>query len=195
MQERARRVVLQEASRMLEVQIQDLVDDFLAQVRTWEDRQQILLTAVEREKRIVGFLVLLINGFIGCLVLLMLVLLVIEKTRDLGVLLALGATPRGVMSLFLTTGLVLVTLGVGAGLGLGYLFTLIINPLHDAVHALTGWLLFDPETYRLDRLPTTISVGEVLASVLPSVLFGLLASLVPAVWASRQDPIKAIHYE
>ncbi len=170
--------------------------DSIIDVHTWEEtRQQILIEAVDREKWIVGFLILLINAFIGCVVLLMLVLLVIEKTRDMGVLMALGATPRGVISIFLADGLAIVAIGTVLGLVAGHYFTLHLNTIHDLFHAWTGYRLFDPEIYKLDRLPASVSVSEVLLSVLPSIKFGLVASLIPAIWASRQDPIKAIHYE
>lgn len=165
-------------------------------VQTWEEtRQQILIEAVDREKWIVGFLIFVINGFIGCVVLLMLALLVIEKTRDMGVLMALGATPRGVITIFLVDGLAIVAFGIVLGLFSGHYFTVCLNPIHDLFHAWTGYRLFDPEIYKLDRLPASVSFNEVLLSALPSVLFGLVASLVPAIWASRHDPIKAIHYE
>ena len=167
----------------------------MARLLTWEKRQQVLLQAVEREKLIVGILVLVINMFIACLVLLMLVLIIIEKTRDLGVLLALGATSHGAVTIFLTTGLLLVTVGTGLGLVGGYFFVKFINPIHDAIHSAFGFKLFDPETYKIDRLPSTVSFTGVLQSTLPSILFGMVASLFPAIWASRQSPIKAIHYE
>jgi hypothetical protein len=166
-----------------------------AEVKTWEEKRRIFIQAVDQEKWIVGFLVFLVDVFIAFVVLLMLVLLVIEKTRDTGILLALGARPRGIVRIFLTEGLVVVAFGVVIGLVVGYFFIRNINTLHDGIHALTGLRLFDPEIYQMDRIPTTVTSAEVMLSIFPSVLFGFLASLIPAVWAAHQDPIKAIHYE
>lgn len=192
----ARRAVLLRAAQEFTEGIRPhLSNPLVARIRTWEDRQQILLQAVEREKGIVGFLVLLINVFIACLVLLMLVLLIIEKTRDIGVLLSLGATTRGTVAIFLITGVAIIALGTGLGLVGGYYFVKRINVVLDSIYYLFGFKLFDPETYKLDRLPTTVSLTGVLGSTLPAILFGLAASLIPAIWASRRDPIKAIHYE
>ena len=119
----------------------------------------------------------------------------IEKTRDMGVLLALGATPGGVVRIFLANGLMIVAAGTLLGLAIGYLFCVYINPIHDWIQATTGWRLFPAEIYHMDRIPITFQLGDVLLSIAPPVVLGFLSSLIPAVWASRRDPIKAIHYE
>jgi lipoprotein-releasing system permease protein len=166
-------------------------------VFTWEDlpRGRNLLKAVDIEKYLIYFLLLLLILFTSVLVLLMLLLTVIEKTRDMGILLALGATPGGVIRIFLTNGFVLSAAGIALGLGAGYLFCLYINPIHDWIHARTGWRLFPPEIYRMDQIPITFRPEDVLLSIAPPIILGFIASLLPAVWASRRDPIKAIHYE
>ena len=192
----ARMLVLETAERDLAPLLGELKKRSLAVIiRTWEEQRSVMIQAVDQEKWIVGFLVFLLNFFIGCVVLLMLILIVIEKTQDIGVLLALGAQPRGVVWIFLAGGLVIVTVGVLLGLLVGWAFVENINRIHDAIFAATGIKLFEPEIYQMDRIPTTVTISEVLVSIFPSVLFGFLASLVPAIWASHQDPIKAIHYE
>jgi lipoprotein-releasing system permease protein len=150
---------------------------------------------VKIEKWIMGFVVSLLDVFCSCVVLLMLVLIVLEKTRDCGVLLALGATPRGVFSIFLLTGLTITAVGTACGLVAGWLFLGAINSVHDGIYSLTGLRLWDPEVYLLDRIPTSVNPGIVVMSILPALLFGFGASLVPAIWAARKDPIQAIHHE
>ena len=142
-----------------------------------------------------GFVISLLNVFTGCIILLMLVLLVIEKTRDAGILLSLGASPAGVFTIFLLNGLIITVVGTVAGLALGTLFMTNINALHDWIYSVTGSQLFDPEVYLMDEIPVQITPLNVLFSTLPALIFGFKASLVPAYWASRQDPIHAIHYE
>ena len=164
-------------------------------VQTWEEQKAIFLKAVSIEKWIMGFVVSLLNIFTGCIILLMLVLLVIEKTRDAGILLSMGATPMGVFSIFLINGLLITLMGTAAGLLLGFLFTQNINTLHDWIYLWTGYQLFDPEVYLMDRIPIHLKISDVLFSLLPALIFGFLASLIPAFWASRKDPIQAIHYE
>jgi lipoprotein-releasing system permease protein len=162
---------------------------------SWEQLRGTLLTAVKIEKFVIYFLLVLLMSFTGLMVLLMLLLTVIEKTRDMGVLLALGATPTGVTRIFLAGGLVTCLAGTVLGLLLGYLFCWNINTIHDWVFALTGRELFAARIYHMDRIHITFQLGDVLLSVAPPVVLGFLASLVPAIWASRRDPIKAIHYE
>ncbi len=192
----ARRMVLISAQDDLRFQAEKLISrPFAAQVLTWEEQRPVLIRAVEREKSILLIIVILLMVFIGFIVLLMLMLLVIEKSRDIGVLLSLGAKPGGVVRIFLADGLAIVVLGVILGLIAGYFFTDNINRIHDAILVLTGVRLFAPEIYQLDRIPIAVTVSDVLLCVLPPVMLGFLASLIPAIWAARRDPIKILHYE
>jgi ABC-type lipoprotein release transport system permease subunit len=167
----------------------------LLKVVTWEELRSNLLRAVLIEKFLIYFLLVLLMAFSACMVLLMLLLTVIEKTRDIGVLLALGATPGDIQRLFLANGLFLSIAGTLLGLTLGYLFCIFINPIHDWIYAQTGMRLFPAEIYHMDRVPITFKPLDLLLSITPPVLLGFVASLSPAVWASRRDPIKAIQYE
>lgn len=164
-------------------------------VVTWEDQKRILLQAVAWEKLLLGIVLSLLNVFTGCVILFMLVLLVIEKVRDAGILLALGATPFGVFQIFLLNGLVITCVGAAAGVGLGILFVSNINTLHDWIYLWTGYRLFDQEVYLMDQIPYAITPVDIALSILPALVFGFAASLIPAIWAARKDPVQAIHNE
>lgn len=164
-------------------------------VKTWRELRRNLLKAVQIEKFLVYFLVLILVVFTGSMILLMLLLAVIEKTRDIGVLLSLGATPHGVTTIFLLNGLTICIVGTLAGFGLGLAFCGSINEIHDAIYELTGWRLFKAEIYHMDRIPIAFEPLDVVLSIVPPVVIGLLSSLVPALWAPRRDPIRAIQYE
>ncbi len=164
-------------------------------VRTWEDQRRNLLRAVDIEKRIISVMMLLIVLFAGFMIFLILTLMVIEKTRDLGVLRSLGATSRGVVWLFLRQGMTLTFLGIIVGLIAGTLLVQNINPLHDAIFHATGWRLFPPDIYYLDRIPTRMLLADWLIVIVPAIVCGLLGSIVPAFWAARRDPIEALHHE
>jgi lipoprotein-releasing system permease protein len=169
--------------------------DPLLQVKTWLELRQNMLKAVGREMWIVYFIVLILVFFTGSMILLMLLLTVIEKTRDIGILMALGATPNGVTAIFLINGLLISILGTLAGLGAGYLFCDNINEIHDRIYALTGRQLFAPEIYQMDRIPVAFEAANIAWSTVPPIAVGLLASLVPAAWAPRRDPIRSIQRE
>ncbi len=164
-------------------------------LRTWRDSKRYFLQAVEIEKWIMGFVVSLLNIFTSCIILLMLVLIVIEKTRDAGILMSLGARPRDILMIFMINGVTISIVGTVLGLIAGTIFLECINPVHDFISSLTGATLFDPEVYLMDKIPTSLEFTTVILSILPAIVFGLLASLVPAIWAARKNPIVAIHNE
>ncbi|MBN1442990.1 MAG: ABC transporter permease [Planctomycetes bacterium] len=164
-------------------------------VRTWEQLRINLIKAVRIEKFLVYFLVLILVFFTGSMILLMLLLAVIEKTRDIGILMSLGATPQGVTSIFLLNGSIICLLGTALGFALGLTFCSYINDIHDAIYDVTGWSLFRAEIYHMDRIPIAFQPLDILLSTVPPVCIGLLASLIPALWAPRRDPIRAIQYE
>ena len=184
---------LEETRKSVETAVEKI--DPRLEVTTWKDLRTTLLKAVNRETVIVYVIVFILVLFTGSLILLMLILTVIEKTRDIGVLMALGATPNGVTSIFLLNGMVICTVGMVLGLGLGHLFCSNINEIHDAIYRATGVQLFPPEIYHMDRIPIAFEPVDILQMTIWPVAIGFLASLIPAVWAPRRDPIKAIQYK
>ena len=96
-------------------------------VRTWEQKQGPLLAAVEVESAILNVLLFLIIAVAGFGILAIFYMIVVEKTRDIGVLKALGAGSSGVMSIFLSYGLALGIVGSGVGVMLGLVFVNNIN--------------------------------------------------------------------
>ena len=167
----------------------------LLAVQTWPEIRANLLKAVGIEKLLVYFIVLILIVFTGSMILLMLTLTVIEKTKDVGVLMSLGAPPGGVTKIFLFNGLLISMAGTAFGLGLGYAFSANINEIHDLIYAVSGVELFPAEIYQMDRIPVHFYPADILWCTLPPVIVGLLASLVPATWAPRRDPIGSIQYE
>ncbi len=97
-----------------------------------------LLPAVEVESAILNVLLFLIIAVAGFGILAIFYMIVVEKTRDIGVLKALGASSRGVMSIFLTYGLSLGVVGSGVGVILGLLFVHYINEIEGVLSWLTG---------------------------------------------------------
>ena len=178
-----------------EVQVAIADSRFPLLVETWRSIRANLLKAVRIEKLLVYFIVLILIVFTGSMILLMLILTVIEKTRDIGVLMSLGATSRGVTSIFMFNGLLISMLGTICGLALGYVFSSNINWIHDQIYTLTGVQLFPAEVYKMDRIPVHFYPIDILWCTLPPVLVGLLASFIPATWAPRRDPIGSLQYE
>jgi lipoprotein-releasing system permease protein len=164
-------------------------------IYTWQDKQSSLLTAVALEKSILNILLFLIIAVAGFGILAIFYMIVVEKTRDIGVLKSLGASRAGVMGIFLSYGLSLGTVGAGAGLGLGLLFVRYINEIRDALESLTGTKVFDPSIYYFFKIPTIVEPLTAGWVVLGSIAIAVLASVLPARRAARLHPVEALRYE
>ena len=99
------------------------------QVITWEDKQGPLLAAIGIEKGILNVLLFLIIAVAGFGILAIFSMIVVEKTRDIGILKALGASNGGVLKIFLGYGLLLGVVGAVIGTGLGVAITTYINEI------------------------------------------------------------------
>ena len=126
-------------------------------VRTWEQKKGPLLAAVEVESAILNVLLFLIIAVAGFGILAIFFMIVVEKTRDIGILKALGASSNGVMSIFLSYGLALGMVGSGVGVFLGLLFVKYINTIEDWITWLTGRKVFDQRIYYFPEIPTNIN--------------------------------------
>jgi lipoprotein-releasing system permease protein len=164
-------------------------------VFTWQDKQSSLLTAVALEKSILNVLLFLIIAVAGFGILAIFYMIVVEKTRDIGVLKALGASRAGIMGIFLSYGLSLGTVGAGAGLALGLLFVHYINEFRDFLETITGTKVFDPSIYYFFRIPTIVEPLTVAWVVAGSIAIAVLASVLPARRAAKLHPVEALRYE
>ena len=164
-------------------------------IYTWQDKQSSLLTAVALEKSILNILLFLIIAVAGFGILAIFYMIVVEKTRDIGVLKSLGASRGGVMGIFLSYGLSLGTVGAGAGLAIGLLFVRYINEIRDVLESITGTKVFDPSIYYFFRIPTIVEPLTVGWVVLGSIGIAVLASVLPARRAARLHPVEALRYE
>lgn len=167
----------------------------LYSVSTWRDKQGPLLAAVQMETAILNVLLFLIIAVAGFGILAIFFMIVVEKTRDIGILKALGASGRGVMGIFLSYGLSLGMVGSGGGLVLGLLFVLYINEIAKVLSAITGHEVFDPSIYYFYKIPTIIEPLTVAWIVCGAVVIAVMASVLPARRAARLHPVEALRYE
>ncbi len=164
-------------------------------IHTWQDTQRPLLSAVNMELTILNLLLFMIIAVAGFGILATFFMIVVEKTKDIGVLKALGAPSSGVMSIFLGYGMALGLVGTGAGIILGLLFVRYINQIAAVVQMITGQEVFDPSIYYFSEIPTIVSPLMVLLVGLGAILIAVMASVLPALRAARLHPVEALRYE
>jgi lipoprotein-releasing system permease protein len=164
-------------------------------ISTWEEKQGPLLAAIQIEKGILNVLLFLIIAVAGFGILAIFSMIVVEKTRDIGVLKALGASNGGVMKIFLGYGLLLGVVGAGLGTILGLSFAANINPIEKCISKITGGDIFDRSIYYFDKIPTDIQAWSVFLVNLGAIGIAVLFSVLPALRAAKLHPVRALRYE
>ncbi len=164
-------------------------------VSTWEKKQGPLLAAVEVEAAILNVLLFLIVAVAGFGILAIFYMIVVEKTRDIGILKSLGASSRGVMTIFLSYGVSLGIVGSGVGVIAGLLFVRYINQIEGGLTWLTGRKVFDETIYYFPSIPTKTYPMMVFWVALGAVTIAVLASVLPARRAAGLHPVRALRHE
>ena len=164
-------------------------------INTWEEKQGPLLAAIGVEKGILNVLLFMIVGVAGFGILAIFSMIVVEKTRDIGILKALGASNAGVMRIFLSYGLLLGLVGAGLGTILGLLFTYNINAIEKFLTKLTSHELFPRDIYYFSDIPTDIQTMSVVLVNVGAVAIAVLFSVLPALRAAMLHPVRALRYE
>ncbi len=164
-------------------------------VHTWEDKQGPLLAAISIEKGILNVLLFMIIAVAGFGILAIFSMIVVEKTRDIGILKALGASNTGVLNIFLTYGLLLGVVGAMLGSFFGVYITLNINEIEQFLTRWTGHELFDRSVYYFNEIPTDLNVGSLLLINVGAIAIAVLFSVLPALRAALLHPVRALRYE
>jgi len=170
-------------------------DQYAFNIQTWRDMQGPLLAAVRLETTILNILLFLIIAVAGFGILATFFMIVVEKTRDIGTLKALGASGTGVMSIFLSYGLLLGVVGSGVGMIGGLLFVRHINSIAAIIEKITGQEVFDPTVYYFNSIPTLIDPFTIMWVVAGSIFIATTASVLPALRAARMNPVQSLRFE
>ena len=164
-------------------------------VSTWEQKQGPILAAVAIEQSILNILLFFIIAVAGFGILAIFSMIVVEKTRDIGILKALGASTSGIRGIFLGYGLSLGIVGSGVGMIAGLLFVIYINVIEKWLSKFTGHKVFDDSIYYFNEIPTRIVPSTVAWIVGGALLIAIVASIWPAQRAAKLRPVQALRFE
>jgi lipoprotein-releasing system permease protein len=187
-------VDIDQVARKLQLAL-DALKPMFYRVSTWEQKQGPLLGAVAIEQSILNLLLFFIIAVAGFGILAIFSMIVVEKTRDIGVMKALGASTAGIRGIFLGYGLLLGALGSGVGMAGGLLFVQHINEIERLLSRVTGRKVFDDTIYYFDKIPTIIDPLTVCWIVTGALLIAVGASIWPAQRAARLHPVRALRFE
>jgi lipoprotein-releasing system permease protein len=179
------------------------VDAFLAtdrtipylQVQTWEERHAMLLGAVEKEKGLLTILFAIISLVAIAMIAVIFYMIVLEKTRDIGTLRALGASRSGIAGIFMGYGLAIGVVGSALGLVLATAIVINLNEIQDLLFHWFQFKMWDPRIYYFEKIPATINRQEVTVILFLAVLSSLMGAVIPALLAARLNPVDALRYE
>lgn len=163
--------------------------------RSWMDLNRTFLAALRHEKIIMAVILVLIIVVAAFNIASTLIMVVMEKTRDIGILKSIGAPRSSIRTIFMIDGLIVGGVGTFLGVVFGYLLANSLDSVVRLMGSLFGIELFPSTIYYFDKIPVATSVFDTCWIAGSAIALSLLASLYPAWQASKLNPVEAIRYE
>jgi lipoprotein-releasing system permease protein len=164
-------------------------------VQTWHEAAPDIFNALATEKNMMFYTLFFIMivaafGIVNCQI-----TFVVQKTREIGILKALGASNRQILLLFLSQSVIVGVLGVGLGLGVAMLALHYRNEFLDLMRHITHTELMPASIYHVYELPAEVQTADVIRICGTAFAACVLAGLFPAWKASRLQPVEALRHE
>ncbi|MBI3991132.1 MAG: lipoprotein-releasing ABC transporter permease subunit [Candidatus Omnitrophica bacterium] len=156
-------------------------------VRTWVDMNRNLFSALKLEKTVM-FIILALIVVVACFnIISTLIMVVMEKTKEIGILKALGATNSSILAIFTLQGLIVGLAGTICGAIGGWGLTYMLKKYQ--------FIKLPSDIYYLDRLPVQLQISDFSTIIIAALALTLISTIYPAWQASRLSPVEALRYE
>jgi len=162
---------------------------------TWHENQLAFFEALRQEKLAMFIILVFIVLVAAFNITSTLIMMVMEKQRDIGILRTIGVSAASILKLFMIEGLIIGLTGTFVGVISGMLLASYLNPIAEFIAPLFGIDLFNSQIYYFDQIPVQIVPSDVITITIASVILSFLSTLYPAWSASRLDPVDALRYE
>ena len=162
---------------------------------TWIEQNRTFWYALKQEKIVMFVILTLVVVVAAFNIVSTLIMVVMEKRRDVGVLKSVGTPTRSVMGVFIFEGLTVGVVGTLLGLAGGITLAKSLNNIKERIAETTGVDLFPADIYIFDKIPVTIQAGDVILVTVSAVLISFLATIYPAWQAARLNPAECLRYE
>jgi lipoprotein-releasing system permease protein len=153
----------------------------------WQTQNSSLFSALELEKLAMGLIIFFIMVVAAFNIVGTLTMVVNDKTREIGILQAMGLTAPSVARIFLAQGAIIGLVGTALGLTGGLVVAYVVDK--------SGWIRINPAVYFIDHLPVHVELSDVMVVVVASVAIAVLATVYPSRSAARLTPVEAIRHE
>ncbi len=164
-------------------------------VTTWIESNSALFDAITVERNVMFFLLLFIVIVAAFGIMSTLITTTVQKTREIGVIKALGARVSQILWIFLAQGVVVGFFGTLSGLGLGILIVSQRNEFRAWLSRVLHMEIFPSSIYQFGQIPAVIVPRDVATICVSGFIICTIAALIPAYFAARLDPVKALRFE
>jgi lipoprotein-releasing system permease protein len=165
------------------------------QVKDWSEEHSAYFRAIRIEKTMMSLILLLVVAVAAFNIVAALVMVVNEKRSDIAILRTLGMTPRGVVGVFLTQGLVIGTVGTLFGLVLGVLVAANVGTIVPVLEQVFRFHVMDPSVYYITQIPSELRLGQIVTITLVAFTLTVVATIYPAIRGAATEPAEALRYE
>jgi lipoprotein-releasing system permease protein len=163
--------------------------------RNWMEMNKNLFAALRLEKKVMFIILSLIVLVATFNIITTLIMVVMEKNKDIAILKSMGATSRSIMKIFILQGVTIGFIGTILGCAGGLLLAWNIEPVSSFIERLFGFKILPGEVYYLSELPSRVNYSDVGIIVVGTLLISFLSTLYPSWRASRLDPAEALRYD